>query len=118
MFLCVLTSLRSELFLIWPFGTVSSRKFEPVTYSWSPAEETRKLKGHSAVSPNALCYKHSGSRLGRLPELRNHQRLARSDVRAGAPAQITRDRDIYRIRNPVLFQLVITVPWVFIVPRT
>ena len=33
-FLCVLTSLRSEFFLIWPFGTVSSRKFEPVTYSW------------------------------------------------------------------------------------
>ena len=61
------------------------------------------------VSPNALCYKHSGSRLGRLLELRNHQRLARLDVLASAPAQITRDRDIYRIRNPHLFQLVITV---------
>jgi hypothetical protein len=43
-------------------------------------------------------------------ELRGHQRLARLDVLASAPAQITRDRDIYRIRNPVLFQLVITVP--------
>ena len=50
-------TLRESAFcLIWSFGTVSSPKFEPVTYSWSPAEETRKLKGHSVVSPNALCY--------------------------------------------------------------
>jgi hypothetical protein len=66
-FLCVLASLRSEFFLTWPFGTMSSPKFEPVTYAWSLAEKTRKLKGHSAVSPNALCDKHSGESVVTTP---------------------------------------------------
>ena len=66
-----------------------SPKFELVTYSWPSAEETRKnSKGHSVVSPNALCYKHSGSRLGGSAELRCHQRLARFDVLASAPPRL------------------------------
>lgn len=44
-----------------------------------------------------------------LLELTDGQHLARSDVRAGASAQVTRYRDVYRVRNPVLFQLVSTI---------
>jgi hypothetical protein len=47
---------------------------------------------------------------GTTAGIKNQQRLARLDVFAGAPAQITRDRDIYRIRNSGLFQLVLTIP--------
>src|SRR6476619_3036444 len=69
--------------------------------------KTKPLKRGSPLSPEEKAAPQSGTSRNRSRP--REQRLARFDVLASAPAQITRDRDIYRIRHPGLFQLVITV---------
>jgi len=69
--------------------------------------KTKHLKRCSPLSPEEKAAPQSGTSRNR-PRPRE-QRLARLDVLASAPAQITRDRDVYRIRNPGLFQLIFAV---------